>query len=244
MDFKHRSLVTLLSIICMAVTAAPSTKKPIRPRTVNDAVHIIKSKWLSKSDLDWILRNPEDQVSAQLHHGLGTTIRNEFGLWGDNKQLRTACGEEHPDNCSGVIISALWKSIRSDNDPELVKQLDIQFKLLSEIPITYTGFRELRTGEWLASLNSQIEAYLIKVNEGSSSKISFSIHVVGDPNSDCYSRAEFSEDGKGPKALGPFLGWFSWRNSFTVRHDPPFIEFNFTKKCAWPKRPEGMLYQQ
>jgi hypothetical protein len=89
--------------------------------------------------------------------------------------LRKDCSEEHPDDCSGVIISELWKSVRSDNDPEFVKRLDSQFKLVSEILIDYKGFRDLKTGAWLSSLNSQIEAQINKINQNSSSSISLAV---------------------------------------------------------------------
>jgi hypothetical protein len=42
------------------------------------------------------------------HATLGTTLRNDFGLWSGNKTLLKSCGSEtmHPDDASMVIIKA------------------------------------------------------------------------------------------------------------------------------------------
>ena len=45
------------------------------------------------------------------HHGGGTGIRNDFGLWRGNDKLIGSCGkgqQVHPDSCSMLIIEAVW----------------------------------------------------------------------------------------------------------------------------------------
>lgn len=50
-----------------------------------------------------------------LHHGFGTGIRNEFGLWGGNLALIQSCSGKrnaHPDDVSMIIIEQLWDSLQ------------------------------------------------------------------------------------------------------------------------------------
>lgn len=55
-----------------------------------------------------------EEELINLHFGMGTYIRNEFGLWHGNKDLLRECGKEdmHPDDASMVIIKALWKMLK------------------------------------------------------------------------------------------------------------------------------------
>jgi hypothetical protein len=43
-----------------------------QPRTVDEAVQVLKAKWLKPKDLEWILRNPKEQVvwTCIAHSGL------------------------------------------------------------------------------------------------------------------------------------------------------------------------------
>jgi len=54
---------------------------------------------------------PEEQL-IRFHHGWGTGIRNEFGLWKGNKELLADCHAEHPDDASMVIIQAVWERLQ------------------------------------------------------------------------------------------------------------------------------------
>ena len=50
-----------------------------------------------------------------LHHGFGTGIRNEFGLWGGNFAFIKSCSGKrnaHPDHVSMIIIERLWDSLQ------------------------------------------------------------------------------------------------------------------------------------
>ena len=50
-----------------------------------------------------------------LHHGFGTGIRNEFGLWGGNLALAQSCsGKQNvdPDAVSMIITERLWDSLQ------------------------------------------------------------------------------------------------------------------------------------
>ena len=84
------------------------------PKTIAEAVdHLIST--LSEEDKEVIKKTSKNDL-IQFHHGLGTYIRNAFGLWKDNKELIEACGQSYPifvpDSVSEVIIESLWKKLR------------------------------------------------------------------------------------------------------------------------------------
>jgi len=85
----HRAVFVL--VLCTAVTVAE------KPKTVDEAVQVLKTKWLKPHDIDWIKRNPKEAVVWRLYRPFGTGVRNEFGLWGDNQALRDSCGTNDPE---------------------------------------------------------------------------------------------------------------------------------------------------
>ena len=91
------------------------------PKTVEEAVDQLISS-MSEEDKE-ALRNTPEQDLILFHHGVGTYIRNEFGLWSDNKELLKSCGSRifpesgydeyltmmvDPDDASMEIIEATW----------------------------------------------------------------------------------------------------------------------------------------
>jgi hypothetical protein len=65
------------------------------------------------------------------HFGPGSYIRNEFGLWGDNKELLKSCVLQkypdslyedylpmvvHPDDAFMVIVEAVWRRLRQEEN--------------------------------------------------------------------------------------------------------------------------------
>lgn len=52
------------------------------------------------------------------HHGLGTWIRNNWGLWGGSRLQKyfTDRGVDHPDEMSGVILSFYWDWLHGHKD--------------------------------------------------------------------------------------------------------------------------------
>jgi hypothetical protein len=117
------TLAALFSIVlCASSTAAD------KPKTVDEAVQVLKTQWLQPKDRDWILRNTKEEVWSRLYTGVGTGVRNQFGLWGDNRPLRDSCGTTDPERCSSAILNRLWESVRANADPVLLQQLDCQFQ--------------------------------------------------------------------------------------------------------------------
>jgi YVTN family beta-propeller protein len=87
------------------------------PKTVDEAVETLLNI-LSEKDQEYLRTLPEKDLPL-LHMGLGMWIRNTFGLWAGNRDLLTSCGspDMHPDNCSGVILEALVKRVKSKPTP-------------------------------------------------------------------------------------------------------------------------------
>jgi hypothetical protein len=79
------------------------------PHTIGEAVdHLLAN--LSDSDKETIKNSSESEL-FRYHHGLGTYIRNQFGLWKRNLLKEPF----HPDDVSMFIIIALWKRLNSIN---------------------------------------------------------------------------------------------------------------------------------
>ena len=81
------------------------------PKTVDDAVQILLVN-LSEEDKETIQNTPPEKL-AMFHHGLGTYIRNQFGLWQGNKALVPSdlVWKPHPDAVSMYIIRKLHTAL-------------------------------------------------------------------------------------------------------------------------------------
>ena len=82
------------------------------PATVDAAVHRLLAM-LPEADKVGIAAKSQDEL-IELHFGLGTWIRNNFGLWQGNAALAQDAGTNEPDDIAGVIIEALWNHLRGD----------------------------------------------------------------------------------------------------------------------------------
>lgn len=86
------------------------------PHSVNEAIELLLAG-LSEKDKEMISTIPDPfSLIGQCHHGLGTYVRNQFGLWKENKDLFEACGvNKQPENASDYILYALWERLRNKN---------------------------------------------------------------------------------------------------------------------------------
>jgi hypothetical protein len=244
---KSNLIVASLAILLVASAVAQpksSDNQPLPkvPKTVDEAVLILKKKWLSQKDLDWILRNRQEHVVWTLYRPFGTGVRNEFGLWGDNQALRDSCGDPHPEGCSVVILRRLWESVRSDADFAFVRQLDCQFQLAEAIHINYTGFHKLTTGELIKALQAQVGEQMAKLSAGGKPmcQSALTLEVTGKPDMRCFVAAPYEKKGKNqekPVSLERALVLFGFRNLFMSSHVPPKIVLNFERKCQFPTPP-------
>ena len=93
------------------------------PKKLEDAVaYIIRQ--LSFPDKKVIAAcNTCSRMIGLTHHGLGTCIRNELGLWGDNKELledlQTYSEEEFAvigDDACAIVLEKIWEKLRGNNE--------------------------------------------------------------------------------------------------------------------------------
>lgn len=160
--FMNLRLIAVLLVattlsLGQATTTQSQAPTPPLPRTVDEAVTVLKTHWLSEKDRAWILGNAEEDVVLRLYRPFGTGVRNAFGLWGRNPELLASCGTEDPEACSVVILKRLWRSIRRDADPAFVRNLDCQLRMIEVILINPTDFSKLRMGEILKRTQEQID---------------------------------------------------------------------------------------
>lgn len=227
----------LIAIAVSAVAAAAG-----KPKTVDEAVQVLKTKWLKPKDLDWILRNPKEQVVWTLYRPFGTGVRNEFGLWGDNQALRDSCGDKDPEGCSVVIFNRLWESVRRDADPSVIRQLDCQFQVAQSIHIDETKFYKLTTGELVKAIQSQINGQLsqLAANETPPCQTSLTIEVTGNPDVHCFVDAPHDKqasDRVKDVPLDKALAGLGFLNFFHTVHEPPNITLDFVRKCQFSTPP-------
>ena len=83
------------------------------PLTCDGAIAKLSTELPQSEQADLAAMKRDDLIL--LHHGFGTGIRNEFGLWGGNFALIESCSgsrETHPDDVSMIIIERLWVKLQ------------------------------------------------------------------------------------------------------------------------------------
>jgi hypothetical protein len=229
------TVAVVLTIVLIASSVAAD-----EPKTVDEAVQVLKAKWLQSKDRDWIFRNTKDEVRARLYMGFGTGVRNQFGLWGDNKPLHDSCGTKDPEGCSVVILDRLWESVRGDADPAIVHQLDCQFELAQAIHVSLKGFHQLTTREMIRQLQSQIDSRLptLAATGVPSCQSSLTLDVAGKPDMGCFVVAPHRKEERkywDDLTLDHALAVLGVRNLFRTISYPPKITLDFLRKCQFSK---------
>ena len=82
------------------------------PQTVDQAVGVLLGL-LPDDEKTKIAAISQDDLAA-VHLGLGTWIRNNFGLWSQNRGLLESARAQAPDNAAVVIIEALWRRLQEE----------------------------------------------------------------------------------------------------------------------------------
>ena len=226
----------IITALCVAVALAE------KPKTVDEAVQVLKTKWLKSKDLDWILRSPKEEVVWTLYRPFGTGVRNEFGLWGDNQALHESCGDKDPEGCSVVIFNRLWESVRADADRSLVQQLDCQFQVAQAIHIDEAGFYKLTTGELVKAIQSQVNDQLSKLAASGTTlcQTSLTLELAGKPDAPCFVDAPHGKQASDQAkdiTLDKALNGLGFLNLFRTVHEPPKITLDFARKCQFPTPP-------
>ena len=82
------------------------------PTTLEEAVERIVAEMPEESKQ--LLRSIAKAEVIRFHHGWGTGIRNQFGLWRGNEALLESCDQMEPDGASGVIMEAVWQRVHDE----------------------------------------------------------------------------------------------------------------------------------
>jgi hypothetical protein len=96
---------------------APFLKEDEWPRTCDEAVAWVVNH-LDADSTEIVRRTPRDEL-IKFHHGWGTGIRNNFGLWRGNRELLESClalepgAQYHSDSVSMIIIERTWDRLHS-----------------------------------------------------------------------------------------------------------------------------------
>lgn len=84
-----------------------------KPETLEAAIKICIS-YMSDDDFDFV----EQNGAVAAHHGFGTALRNEWGLWHDStlaKHFKTRFGLGHADDMSGLILQGIDAAVKQED---------------------------------------------------------------------------------------------------------------------------------
>lgn len=97
-----------------------SLKNHEKPYGFEMAVHLLYSmvKSMNRENREYLINQKTPQLFATcLHHNIGRTMRNNWGLWEDKNQLRNHMykrfGIDHPDDISSVISMCTWQKLNN-----------------------------------------------------------------------------------------------------------------------------------
>jgi len=104
------------------------------PKDLDDCFAQLK-KILSKDLIEKMKTGPEEDM-IDYHHGLGTWLRNNWGLWKGSRLSKwfNARGIKHPDDMSGIILDSFWRHLNNKpiNLDEQVKYYQDYWKAVDE----------------------------------------------------------------------------------------------------------------
>jgi hypothetical protein len=122
---------------------------PPFPRTLSETVAILAAE-LSERDRIVMAGTLADDL-VRYHHGLGTYIRNRFGLWGANPALLAACKVSHPDDASAVVLRALRDHLRKTGPGG--RELDQVEGVLRALTLPPMPVRQTSAAQLVTALN-------------------------------------------------------------------------------------------
>ena len=98
-------------------------EKDYIPQDLYDAINHLK-KLLQPEQIQEMKDGSEKEM-ARYHHGLGTWMRNSWGLWRGSSisEWFNSIGIEHPDDMSGIILDSLWRDLNGQ-DLRLKEQVE------------------------------------------------------------------------------------------------------------------------
>lgn len=133
--------------------AMPKTlaELPPFPRTLSETVAILSAELPERERL--VIAGTLAQDLGRFHHGLGTYVRNRFGLWGPNPALLAACKVDHPDDASAVILRALRDHLRHTRPGG--RDLEALEGVLRDLAIGAFPVRQMTLERFVSTLNQE-----------------------------------------------------------------------------------------
>jgi hypothetical protein len=84
--------------------------KKTLPATVDEAVVWIVGQLSAESRTALASRSKEKL--GEIRFSFGMWVESSLGLLGGNRELLEACGKQHPDDASAVIVRAVWEKVK------------------------------------------------------------------------------------------------------------------------------------
>ena len=114
MGLFFRAFVCAVVLVSWCINARgqqPALDGVYIPISIEDAIAELK-KSLPTDDLAKLRLAPEEDM-ALYHHGLGTWIRNNWGLWKGSRLQRYfyELGIYHPDDMSGIVLTSFKRHL-------------------------------------------------------------------------------------------------------------------------------------
>ena len=108
-------LISVLALSCVVSQTALEGEEVYIPEDLADAHRQLKGM-LSPRSLQEMRNGTEDEM-ARYHHGLGTSIRNNWGLWEGSRlsDYFNKLGIYHPDDMSGIILRTFWCDLNGES---------------------------------------------------------------------------------------------------------------------------------
>lgn len=65
---------------------------------------------------EWIKCLPDGEFGGYVHHGFGTYLRNNWGLWGNSELAKnlSEMGIFHPDDMSAIILDSYQRKLKGE----------------------------------------------------------------------------------------------------------------------------------
>ena len=129
---------------------------PAFPRTLSETMAVLAAELPERHRV--VIAGSVQGDLMRFHDGLGTYIRNRFGLDGYNTALLAACKAQGPDDAATVILRALRDHLRQTRPGG--RELGRLERLLGEITMPPIQVRHMTLPELVARLNREIHRAL------------------------------------------------------------------------------------
>ena len=85
------------------------------PKNLNECFNVLDDIFKEATeDLEWFTASSEDEAVSGFHSGLGTWIRNTWGLWSKDTELYNVFNEMslwHADDMYSLIMTSYYRKI-------------------------------------------------------------------------------------------------------------------------------------